>query len=139
MKIGLIGIPKKKLNGEGPAYLIYSKSPLFNYQLKYCEKNFDKVYILAKQGLITPQEQVASNETHPLMLTIRQFKDWQKKIAKQLTSTSPIGAEFILLGSARYLRIFRHIPDQFVFSQFLSKTIIGKQEQFFMNYFAENK
>lgn len=53
MKIGLISCTKKKKPYACPAKELYSASPLFRLALSYCQKHYDKNYILsAKHGLI---------------------------------------------------------------------------------------
>lgn len=136
MKVGFISVPRVRLNGEGPAFVLFSKSMLFNYRLQYCKESYDKVFLLARQGLITPQQTIESRNASPKQLGIVPFKDWQKMIAEQVEKLIPSGSEIFLHGGVEYTRIFRYLNEKYLCHHFLKGVIIGKQGKFYKDYFS---
>jgi len=85
MKIGLISCAKKKKAFSCQAQELYSESSFFNYVLDYCQKHYDKIYILsAKHGLIELNQKIK-----PYDLTLKTMKKdgrkkWAEKVINQL-------------------------------------------------------
>lgn len=74
MDIAFISCVSKKREGKHIARELYI-SALFNKSLKYCEKNFDKVYILsAKYGMLELNDKIENYN-----LTLNNFKKAEKK------------------------------------------------------------
>lgn len=133
MKVGLISCTKKKKSSSCQAQELYSESTLFSYALDYCQKHYDKIYILsAKYGLVELNQKIK-----PYNLTLKTMKkDERKKWAEKTANglRKKIKKEDILYFHAgKYYREFlipllnnkTKIP--------LKRLGIGKQLSFYKN------
>ena len=108
MHIGLVACGKKKLDKPAPARELY-QGDLFKKAAAYCEKNYDKWFILsAKHGLLDPDEVVEPYEMTLNKMTSAQVDAWAQEVASRLN-----GSTYYLHAGKEYQRI-RYYLDKYV-------------------------
>lgn len=133
MKIGLIACSKRKQTYSCSAREMYSKSPLFRKAFAYCQKYYDRVYILsAKYGLLNPETVIDPYDLDLSQIAIKERKEWAKNVATRLKKILK-----------RNDRIYFHVGikyREFLLPEFEDRSFvplaglsIGKQLQFYEN------
>lgn len=84
MDIAFISCVSKKLNHSAKAKDLYI-SDLFKKSLKYCQVNYDKIFILsAKYGLLELDDQIDTYDMTLNNMNEKQKKQWSYKVYHQI-------------------------------------------------------
>jgi hypothetical protein len=102
-KIGLISCSKKKRDGPGPAYHVYSASTLFSKAFEYAVRNYDVIYILsAKYGVIIPSMWIAPYDETLSKMTPSERMRWSEEVVSKFRFTAPSNAQFFFHAGKLY-------------------------------------
>lgn len=104
MRIGLVACAKTKLARPAPARALYT-SVLFRKASAYCERTYDRWFVLSAQwGLVAPERVLA-----PYDLTLRELSpearlDWAASIVGGLSDAGLTGEVLCLHAGGHYRR-----------------------------------
>jgi hypothetical protein len=107
MRIGLVACAAKKLDHPAPARDIYV-SPLFRKASAYCEREYDRWYILsAKHGLVSPDTALA-----PYNVTLNTMGRQDRRLWADRVESQFFDSEGSFVGLAVYLHAGkRYVED----------------------------
>ena len=89
MRIGLVACSKTKLDRPAPARELYT-SPLFRAASGYCERVYDRWYVLsALHGLVHPDQVIEPYDVTLATMTAEQRRGWRYRVRAQWGSRAP--------------------------------------------------
>jgi len=103
MKIALVACSKNKQTFECSAKEMYSKSVLFSKTIKFCEKQFDEIFILsAKYGVLDLQQIIQPYDETLNTFTKDQKREWVSKCLMKLKSMTTNSDSFYFFAGKNY-------------------------------------
>ena len=131
--LAIVSCTKSKREGTWPARLLYDKSPLFRYALRYCEMRGYEVCVLsAKYGLVPVDTTLQTYEETLSQFTEEQRQQWARRVNRALQHYLQEGYMFSLhLG--RLYRNYLEIPPERIIEE-VSNLRIGERLRWYRTH-----
>ena len=139
MKVGIVACSASKINRPALVRELYAKSALFRYALNYCEKHYEKTYVVsAKYGLLELDQTIKPYNTTLNLMRAYEIREWASKTAEQIKAAIPIGSEIYFHAGAKYCVISQYLLPEgdekaafTIFEPMKEVGGIGKQLKFY--------
>lgn len=110
MKVGIVACSASKINRPALVRELYTKSALFRYALTYCEKHYEKTYVVsAKYGLLELDQTIKPYNTTLNLMGVPEIREWASKTAKQIKAVVPTGSKIYFHAGAKYRTISQYL------------------------------
>lgn len=115
-----------------PAGELFKKSPLFRYAIEFCEKHYDKTFVLTpRHGLLPLEKEVKPYDIALDNVQRRALREWLEKVAEQIRKEIAEGSELYFHSGNRFRKVIPLLEKDYKCIAPMKGMGIGQQLQFY--------